>query len=278
MQGDFGNLTCFTGRLQGKPASDEPKRRTPKHPEGPTTGARSKPDSLCSHPLSDNGDSEATFEQDGDDSQPLPASPDKEEFHPVRQLSQLQLPALPAAAEQSDSAADKTQLAPASQAGEGLKSSVSDESSTAATEPQTPEVQTDVNGDKEAQGEAKQPMAGTTSATGLIAAFRPVEQLPASSAAASTAGSDASDRQAADDLQEIEFRSHLHALLLRAKVLRLEWTAHTPEDAHEEDNAGTSLACKHLPCCYSAICAILCPLFSIPASSCTRLDKSAFKF
>ncbi len=245
MQGDFGNLTCFTGRLQGKPASDEPKRRTPKHPEGPTTGARSKPDSLCSHPLSDNGDSEATFEQDGDDSQPLPASPDKEEFHPVRQLSQLQLPALPAAAEQSDSAADKTQLAPASQAGEGLKSSVSDESSTAATEPQTSEVQTHkagVNGDKAVQGEAKQPAAGTTSATGLIAAFRPVQQLPASSAAASTAGSNASDRQAAGDLQEIEFRSHLHALLLRAKVLRLEWSAHTPEDVREKENAGTSIS------------------------------------
>ncbi len=205
-------------------------------------------DSLCSHPLSDKGDSEATFEQDGDDGQPLPASPDKEEFHPVRQLSQLQLPSLPAAAEQSDSAADKTQLAPASQAGDGLKSSVSDESSTAVTEPQTSEVQTHkagVNGDKAVQGEAKQPAAGTTSATGLIAAFRPVEQLPASSAAASspasTAGSNASDRQAADDLQEIEFRSHLHALLLRARVLRLEWSAHTPEDVREKENAGTSI-------------------------------------
>ncbi len=112
------------------------------------------------------------------------------------------------------------------------------------------------------QGEAKQPAAGTTSATGLIAAFRPVEELPASSAApsspsspsshsilapsspsspASTAGSNASDRQAAGDLQEIEFKSHLHALLLRAKVLRLEWSAHTPEDGREKENAGTSI-------------------------------------
>ncbi|KAL0044580.1 hypothetical protein WJX82_001321 [Trebouxia sp. C0006] len=54
-------------RQRGKPASDEPKRRTPKHPEGPTTGARSKADSLCSHPLSGMDDSEAIFKQDGDD-------------------------------------------------------------------------------------------------------------------------------------------------------------------------------------------------------------------
>ena len=160
----------------------------------------------------------------------------------------MQRPSLPAAVEQCDAAADKTQLAPASQAGKGLKSSVSDETLTAATEPQTPEVPTDnavVNGNKAVQGEAKEPAAGTTSATGLIAAFRPVEQLPASSPAASspasTAGSSASDRQAANDLQEIEFRSHLHALLLRARVPRLEWTAHTPEDVREKGNAGTSI-------------------------------------
>ena len=30
---EYGNLTCFAGRLQG---SGEPKRRTPKHHEGPT--------------------------------------------------------------------------------------------------------------------------------------------------------------------------------------------------------------------------------------------------
>ena len=189
--------------------------------------------------LSNMEDSEATFEQDGDGGQPSLSSPDKEKYHPVRQLSQVQLPSLPAAAEQSDSAADKTQLAPASQAGEGLKSSVTDEPLTAPTEPQTPEVQTDVNGDREAQGEAKQPMAGTIPATGLIAAFRPVEYLPASSAAASTAGSNASDRQAAGDLQEIEFRSHLHALLLRAKVPRLELPAHRPEDECDKESAGT---------------------------------------
>ena len=73
----------------------------------------------------------------------------------------------------------------------------------------------------------------------------PMEQLPASSAAASspasTAGSNASDSQAAGDLQEIEFRSHLHALLLRAKVPRLEESAHNPEGAREKESAGTSV-------------------------------------
>jgi len=141
-------------------------------------------------------------------------------------------------------------------------------------------VQTDeavVNDDK-VQSDAKQPAARSTSATGLIAAFRPVEQLPASSAAASlpasTAGSNASDRQAADDLQVLELRTHVVALLLRAKVPRLEWSAHTPEDVREKENAGTSV-CLSTPCCYSASCAILCPLFSISASSCTRLDRCA---
>jgi len=95
-----------------------------------------------------------------------------------------------------------------------------------------------VDYDKAAQGEAKQPAGRTTSATGLIAAFRPAEQLSASSAAASlpasTAGSSASGV-----LQEFEFRSYLDALLLRAKVLQLE-QAHRPEDAHDKEGAGTS--------------------------------------
>ena len=239
-------MTCFTGRSQGKPASDdkqEPKRRAAKHLEGPTTGTGDRSTSLCSHSLSDLHESE---EQDSDDGQLLPSSPGKLEFHTSRQPSQLQRPPVPAAVDHIDSTVDKTQLALASQAGEGQQSLVSP--AAIATEPQTLEVPTDntvVNGDKAVQGEAKPPAAATTSATGLIAAFRPVEQLSASSAAtcspASTAGSNASDRQAAGDLQEIEFRSHLHALLLRANVPQLEWTAHASEDAHEEGNAGTSL-------------------------------------
>ena len=193
-------------------------------------------------------ESETAFEQDGDDGQPLPSLPDKEEYHTVRQLSQLQLPSVPAAVEQSDSAINRTQLALASQAVEALESPVSDQLITAATEPQTSEVHTHRGVDqtvKAAQGDVKQSAAGNDSATGLIGAFRPVEQLPASSAAASspasTAGSNASDSQAAGDLQEIEFRSHLHALLLRAKVPRLEESAHTPEGACEKESAGTSV-------------------------------------
>ncbi len=147
---EYGDLTCFTGRSQGKPEKQEPKRRTTKHSEGPRTG-------------------------------------------------------------------------------------------TGKTVVQTDEAV--ANDDKAAQGDAKQPAARTTYARGLIAAFRPVEQLPASSAAASlpasTAGSNASDRQAAGDPQD--FRSHLHALLLRAKVLRLEESAHRPEDAREKESAGTSV-------------------------------------
>ncbi|KAA6420423.1 MAG: hypothetical protein FRX49_09585 [Trebouxia sp. A1-2] len=99
-------------------------------------------------------------------------------------------------------------------------------------------VQTDkavVSHGKAAQGDAKQPAGRTTASTALIAAFRPVEQLPASSAAdvlpASVAGSDASGV-----LQESEFRSHLTALLLRAKILRLE-LADRPENAHDTDSA-----------------------------------------
>ena len=247
-----GDLTCATGRLQGKPASNEPKRRTPKHPKGPTTGARNKSDSLCSHQLSDLDESETAFEQDGDDGQPLPSLPDKEKNHTVRQLSQL--PSVPAAVEQSHSAINRTQLALASQAGETLESPVSDQPITAATEPQTSEVQTHrgvVQTVKAAQGDSKQSAAGTDSAAGLIGAFRPMEQLPANSAAASspasTAGSNASDSQAAGDLQEIEFRSHLHALLLRAKVLRLEESAHTPEDAREKESRYISLPVNICP-------------------------------
>ncbi len=123
---------------------------------------------------------------------------------------------------------------------------------------------------KAGQDGVKQPAARNASATGLIAAFRPVEQLPASSAVASSlassAGSNASDRQAADDLLDLRF--YVDALLLRAKVLRLELPAHRPEDAYEKDSAGTSVS-QHLPCCCSANCAILCPLLSIPASSWT---------
>ena len=93
------------------------------------------------------------------------------------------------------------------------------------------------------QSDAKQPAGRNASAKGLIAAFRPVEQLPASSAAAalsaSSAGSNASDRQAADDL--LDLRSYVDALLLRAKVLRLEESAHRPEDVHERQSAGTSV-------------------------------------
>jgi len=166
---EYGDLTCFTGRLQGKPASgdkQESKRRASKHPEGPTTGTGK------------------TLVQTG--------------------------------------------KAP-------------------------------VNNDKAAQGDAKQPAGQTTSATGLIAAFRPVEQLPASSAAASLPAS-AAGSNASRDLQEFEFISHLDALLLRAKVLRLE-PAHRPKDAREKESAGTSAASQHLPWCCSASLAILCPLF-----------------
>ena len=97
--------------------------------------------------------------------------------------------------------------------------------------------------DDKVQSDAKQPAARSTSATGLIAAFRPVEQLPASSAAAtslaSSAGSNASDRQAADEL--LDLRSYVDALPLRAKVLQLELPAHGPEDECDKESAGTSV-------------------------------------
>ncbi|DBB14961.1 TPA: hypothetical protein ACH3X3_004558 [Trebouxia sp. C0006] len=97
---------------------------------------------------------------------------------------------------------------------------------------------------KAGQDGVKQPAARNASATGLIAAFRPVEQLPASSAVASSlassAGSNASDRQAADDLLDLRF--YVDALLLRAKVLRLELPAHRPEDAYEKDSAACAFS------------------------------------
>ena len=264
---ESGDLTCFTARSQGKPASDEPKKRTPKHPKGPMTGTGRTSGSLASYYIDTEDDSEAVLEQGDGDARLLPGPAlDTEDRH-TRQLSQLQLPPVPAAVVQAPEAAavpslQRAQSVPtqlegeqavdeaplASQAGEGRKSPVSDEPFTAATKPQTSEVQTHkavVKTDKAAQGDAKQPAGRTTSATGLIAAFRPAEQLPASSAAASlpasTAGSNASDRQAADDLQDSDFRSHLHALLLRAKVLRLEVSAHTSEDARKKESAGTSV-------------------------------------
>jgi len=272
----YGDLTFFFCRSQSKSASDEkqePKRRTSKHPERPTTGTGKRSGSLASHYIDIEDDLEACFEQDGGDARVLPSpSSDKEECHTSRQLSKLQLPPVPAAVAQfvpseaaavpslkrtqlmpfqlkGEQAVDKAQLAIASQAGKGRKSPVSpDTADTPATEPQTSEVQTDkaiVNYDKAAQGDAKQPAGGTTSATGLIAAFRPVDQLPASSAAApspaSTAESNASDRQAAGDVQGFDLRSYLDALLQRAEVLRLELPAHRPEDACEKESAGTSV-------------------------------------
>ncbi|KAL0024811.1 hypothetical protein WJX79_000215 [Trebouxia sp. C0005] len=59
-------------RQGGKPASgekQEPKRRTPKRLAEPANGAGKRSNLLCSHRLSDLDDSEAIFEQGGDDGQ-----------------------------------------------------------------------------------------------------------------------------------------------------------------------------------------------------------------
>jgi hypothetical protein len=237
---------------------------------GPRLVQKKRSGSLASHYIDIEDDSEACFEQDGGDARLLPSpSPDKEECHTFRQRSPLQLPPVPAAVAQfvpseaaavpslqrtqsmpfqleGEQAVDKAQLAIASQAGKGRKSPVTpDAAGKPATEPQTLEVQTDkavVNYDKAAQGDTKQPAGGSSD---LIAAFRPVGQLSASSAAApspvSTAGSNASDRQAAGDVQGFDNRSYLDALLLRAKILRLELPAHRPENACEKESAGTSV-------------------------------------
>ena len=271
---EYGDLTCFSGHSQGKPASDEPKKRNVKHPKRPTTGTGKTSGSLASHHIDTEDDSEAVLEQGGSEAHLLPGPvPDTYDRH-TRHLSQSQLLAVPAAVVQAAEAAavpslqrprsEPSQLdgeqaldeAPlASQAGVSGNSPASPAAIVSpATEPAALEAKTEkavANGDKAAQGDVKQPAAQSTCATGLIAAFRPVEQHPASSAAASlpagTAGSNASDRQAADDLQVSDFRSHVDALLLRAKIPRLELPAHRPEDAHEKESAGTSVCLSTLP-------------------------------